>query len=94
MYALPLRFFPEFFPEFILYRIVLASIWQRPSAQNFLKVFVKDCQDRLHPIPGGPTGSVGPVTDTQSNLLNFGENVLDRGLRGIKCFIRSLLLPD
>ena len=51
MYALPFRFFPEFFPEFILYQFVPTSIGQRPSVKNFLKVFVKDCQDRLRRLP-------------------------------------------
>jgi predicted DNA-binding transcriptional regulator AlpA len=44
MYDLP----SNFFPEFTLYRIVLPTIGGRLPTQNFLKVFVKNCQDRLH----------------------------------------------
>ena len=47
MYDLPPRFFPEFFPEIILYQFVPAPLGAHLASQNFLKLFLKLAWDRL-----------------------------------------------
>ena len=67
MQALPRRAFPEVFPQFVLFRIVLTCTILTQLTQNSLKVFPKKGPDRVRRL------ETTPPSPYMTNLIDIND---------------------